>query len=301
MALPLMLTACQEPSSTQNPTVASLPSPTKSQEASPAWSGALPAASITFRRPEGEPKNFTVAELSERFGVVVVPTMDPYYQQQKNFYAIPLAPLLNEIFASQSDKLQTSELMFEALDGYTVRLPGQLALHPAAHLAFAEAETKALAPIGEQKVPAGPLYLIWKGDDFTDKTTHPRPWGLSRITLLSGSDSYQHLTPPGGFKKSDALAQAGFLYFQKDCLHCHAINQEGGKLGPDLNVPRNILAYRDEAQVRAFIKNPRQFRYSSMPPHPNLSESDLDGIIAYLKLMGQHQHDPHPAPPSVSP
>jgi cytochrome c2 len=222
--------------------------------------------------------------------------MDPYYQKKKNFYAIPLAPLLNKLFASHANKLEGSELMFEALDGYSVRLPGKLALDPAAHLAFAEVDTNALAPIGEQKVPAGPLYLVWKGDDLTDLKTHPRPWGLSRITLLSSSDSYQHITPPCGFTHEYTIAQAGFAYFQKDSLHCHANNQEGGKLGPDLNVPQNILAYRDEAQVRAFIKNPRQFRYSNMPPHPDLSESDLDGIIAYLKLMGQHQHDPEATP-----
>jgi cytochrome c2 len=187
--------------------------------------------------------------------------------------------------------LAESELMFEAMDGYSVRLSGSLATNRAAYLAFAEVGAAGLAPIGEQKVAAGPLYLIWEGNKLTDLKTHPRPWGLARIRLLSSADDYKHLTPPDGFG-DNAEAQRGFLLFEKDCLRCHSINQEGGKLGPELNVPRNILTYRDEKQVRQFIKNPRLFRYSAMPPHPNLRETDLDALIAYLKLMAQHQYDP---------
>ena len=56
-------------------------------------------------------------------------------------------------------------------------------------------------------------------------------------------------------------------------------------------MPRNILEYRDEAVVRAFIKNPLSFRYTVMPAHPDMTSSQLDDVIAYLKLMKTQKYD----------
>ena len=63
-------------------------------------------------------------------------------------------------------------------------------------------------------------------------------------------------------------------------------------MGPDLNVPQNVTEYRPEDQIRAYIKNPLAFRYGSMPAHPNLSEADLDGLLAYFRAMKERKHDP---------
>jgi hypothetical protein len=32
-----------------------------------------------------------------------------------------------------------------------------------------------------------------------------------------------------------------------------------------------------------------------MPAHPELSDSDLDALIAYFRAMSRAKHDPHPA------
>jgi cytochrome c2 len=290
--LVLMLGGCQEsgrPDKRSTAEVGARADGPKEETVLPPWLRALPKAELKIDVSGGATRSLSVRQLSERFGVKTVQTTDPYYHEKKSFYGIPLAPFLADIFKSHD--LVGTELMFEALDGYSVRLSGELATHRGAYLAFAEVGTGGLPPIGEQKVAAGPLYLVWEGDELTDLKTHPRPWGLARIRLLSSADDHKHLTPPGGFG-SNTEAKKGFELFEEDCLRCHAINQEGGKLGPELNVPQNILAYREEKQVRQFIRNPRAFRYSAMPPHPDLTEADLDALIAYLRLMEQHQYDP---------
>jgi mono/diheme cytochrome c family protein len=84
--------------------------------------------------------------------------------------------------------------------------------------------------------------------------------------------------------------------FSAQCQRCHAINGEGGRLGPDLNIPRNILEYRAEADVRAYIKDPASFRYGNMPAHPLLTSEHLDQLVCYLREMGKHKFDPRQQP-----
>ena len=70
------------------------------------------------------------------------------------------------------------------------------------------------------------------------------------------------------------------------------MNAEGGKIGPDLNIPRSIVEYRPLDQIRSYIRDPSLTRYTSMPAHPGLSDSDLDALIAYFKAMSARKDDP---------
>ena len=98
-------------------------------------------------------------------------------------------------------------------------------------------------------------------------------------------------TVPGGLDPSDR-GWSGYALFQRSCASCHSINGEGGKVGPDLNVPRSIVEYRPLEQIRGYIRDPEATRYTSMPAHPNLSEADLDALIAYFSAMSQRKDDP---------
>ncbi len=91
-----------------------------------------------------------------------------------------------------------------------------------------------------------------------------------------------------------AAAWTGFGIFRDECIACHSVNGEGGKVGPDLNVPRSIVEYRPVEQVKAYIRDPGAFRYTSMPPHPHLGAAELDGLIAYFETMRTLKHDPGP-------
>ena len=73
---------------------------------------------------------------------------------------------------------------------------------------------------------------------------------------------------------------------------CHAINGEGGRIGPELNVPRSIVEYRPEHQIREYVRDPGSFRHTSMPAHRHLDEAALDALIAYFRAMSARKHDP---------
>jgi mono/diheme cytochrome c family protein len=70
------------------------------------------------------------------------------------------------------------------------------------------------------------------------------------------------------------------------------MNGQGGKIGPDLNVPRSIVEYRPEDQIRQYIRDPLAFRYTSMPAHKHLGDAQLDALVAYFRSMSRHKHDP---------
>jgi mono/diheme cytochrome c family protein len=108
--------------------------------------------------------------------------------------------------------------------------------------------------------------------------------------------AFPHTVPTG--EAADSPAMRGFAVFARECVRCHAVNREGGRVGPELNVPQSIVEYRPEAQVRAYIQNPLAFRYGNMPAHPHLTAGDLDGLIAYFRAMSTRKHDPDAARPA---
>ena len=109
------------------------------------------------------------------------------------------------------------------------------------------------------------------------------PSALASIAAEKFEKVFPKLVPPAG----DAQVQHGFQLFKEHCVKCHALNQQGGRVGPELNVPMNVTEYRDEPFLRAWIRNPGQFRISVMPPSPELSDDDLTAVLAYLRAMKQ--------------
>lgn len=62
------------------------------------------------------------------------------------------------------------------------------------------------------------------------------------------------------------------------------MNRQGGKIGPDLNAPQSITAYRSKAMIKEFIKHPSKYRYTQMPDHTDLSERDLEDLYLYFRF-----------------
>jgi ubiquinol-cytochrome c reductase cytochrome b subunit len=77
---------------------------------------------------------------------------------------------------------------------------------------------------------------------------------------------------------TDTLALAGVVIFQqKACLYCHTINNEGGKVGPDLTHVANRL---NKQQMIIRIVNGAK----NMPAYGgSLSNDELNKLVAFLK------------------
>lgn len=256
----------------------------------PVYEGAL-----TFKRAGRVLKTIPFNELVAKHGLRVLETADPYYGERKHFRAFPLADALVEAYGMAPAALRESACLLIALDGYAVPISAARLLDDGAFVALDDVDVPGFAPIGPRKVSPLPAYLIWQGAGNGNLETHPRPWQLSAIDLLPADTLYPHTKPRG--VAEDSAAQHGFRLFRERCIRCHAINREGGSVGPELNVPQSIVAYRPEEQIRAYIQNPLTFRYGAMPANPDLSTADLDALIAYFRVMAGQPHDPaKPAP-----
>lgn len=225
------------------------------------------------------------AALSAATFAITIPTetvvqFDPYYNREKKYRALPLAAVIERGFKGVSD-LPQKEFVLRAKDGYTVPLRGAKMFEKGAYLAFEDTEVAGWEPIGPQKANPGPFYLVWANKDQTNLETHPRPYQLASIDLAKFEDVFPKTVP----KTTEGAAVNGFAVFREQCIHCHSINREGGKIGPDLNAPQSIVEYRPVDQIKAYIKNPATFRHSTMPAHEKMTDQELDGLIAYFTEM----------------
>ena len=233
----------------------------------------------------------------------IVVEVDPYYEKRKHFLACPIARVLELGFGAARGPADQN-YFFRARDGYMkpasgVRLAesgGWLALadlgeRPAdARAPYPPDEWKPWEPIGRAAVDPGPFYVVWTGPDQADVHRYPWPYQLAAIEIAGFETLYPHTVPRGAAPGDPA--RAGFAIFRSECVSCHAINGEGGKVGPDLNVPRSIVEYRPAEQIKAFIRDPQSFRYTSMPSHSHLSARDLDALVAYFRVMKDQKYDP---------
>jgi cytochrome c oxidase subunit II len=89
--------------------------------------------------------------------------------------------------------------------------------------------------------------------------------------------------------ENDPSVAAGRLVFERTaCVNCHLIGGSGGRLfGPDLThlMSRSTLASgalsNSPALLRAWIKSPEHFKPGVLMPTMNVSDSDLDQLVAY--------------------
>ncbi len=90
----------------------------------------------------------------------------------------------------------------------------------------------------------------------------------------------------------ESPAECGEILFQNlGCVGCHAINGEGGAVGPDLT---NVYSQQGEDYVSQSIMNPNAvvpegFQPNIMPQTfgQTLSDEELAGLIAYLASVSE--------------
>jgi len=256
---------------------------------------------LRFERDGALLRSLSRAQLTAACGVERIEVADPYYQKTKTFLAFALACVLEQGFGKPAAAQREENFFLRASDGYVKPASGARLAEPGGWLAFGDAEhsradTPGWEPIDRRQVDPGPYYLVWSGPGQNDAHRYPWPYQLVAIEIAPFEARYPHTLPKG--VPPDAPAWTGFAVFRAECVACHAINGEGGTIGPELNLPQSIVEYRPAAQLKSFIQNPAQFRYSSMPANPHLTPEQLDGLIAYFTAMRERKHDPSRALPT---
>jgi len=250
----------------------------------------LPDVSLHFRVEGQELRTLSLRELAAKAPPVVVSTDDPYYGKSKRFRAVSLESVLALGFAGVPGAGR--ELIFRAKDGYAVPFREAAIHEPGAFLAFADDDVPGYEPIGAQKVSPFPLYLVWTQAGQSDLEKHPRPWQLESIEMVRFESAFPHTAPPAqADPAASAQVQRGYDTFKALCFQCHAINRQGGRTGPELNVPQNVLEYLPESYVRGYIVKPATYRYGIMPAHETMTGSELDDLVGYLRCMKDRKLD----------
>lgn len=247
-------------------------------------------SALTFKREGTEIAKRSLHELLENIPPVVVEGFDPYYQNVRRFRALPIEVVLKAAYQTDDANLRSHHWLLRAADGYTVPMSGEKLLEGGACIAFEDLDKPSgWDPIGPQKANPGPFYLVWSKPSQSSLDEYPRPWQLATFEIVSFEAAFPHTDPK---VPKDHPAAHGYSTFRTYCIRCHAINREGGRVGPELNVPKSIIEYRPEGQIREYIRNPASFRYGNMPPHLQLTKEDLDGLIAYFHAMHERPYDP---------
>lgn len=254
--------------------------------------GAKPGdTDLVFVAADGGSTRITRAQLLASCAAQTVSVDDPYYEARKTFLACPLEAVLMAGFGRDAEALRASDFLLEARDGYTRPARGVQLFEGGAFLALGEAGRPLgdFDPIDRRQVDPGPYYLVWQGRGRSDPHRYPWPYQLARIREASVDELFPQMLPQG--LAPEAPAWRGLRIFQTQCIACHSINRQGGKVGPELNLPRSIVEYRPVDQLKAFIRDPSSFRYTAMPANPGLSDRDLVDLIAYFEAMRQRKHD----------
>lgn len=252
------------------------------------------ATEVRFLREGAAVKTIDVAALARACGLQTIEVDDPSYGARKRYRACPLAAVLTIGLGTSPKALGRADVFIRAWDGYDKPTSAETLAAPGAWIAFGDADLSTdadlrFAPMGARRLDPGPLYLVWTGPGARSAADRPWPWQIAEVEVEDFAKKYPHVAPTG--VPRDRPAWQGFELFRGECIACHAVNREGGTVGPDLNVPQSIVEYRPRAQIKAYIRDPRTFRYGNMPAHHDLTDADLDALIAYFEAMRDRKHD----------
>ncbi len=239
---------------------------------------------IEFSRPNGESVRLPLSAMKKKLKSHKVETKHAFVEKTKRYRGFKLADVLDLGFGpAWRDGADFSEAAFWATDGYESVTAFDKLDDSGGYVAYEDLDVAAWEPVGRKQADPGPFFLIWTGEKQTTAESYPWPWALAKVALIRFEDKYPRVVPGGADTASPAWR--GYQTFKALCVRCHAIERQGGTVGPDLNAPKNILEYRTPDRVREFIYNPSKYRYTNMPDHLQLSAAQLDELIAYLRYL----------------
>ncbi len=273
------------------------PKPSSAESATPPKTPVPPAeeseAVLRFVLLGGEVKSLATGEMATRIagGLETLTVDHPVYKQEKTYRGY----WLRDVMATAGfEPLAARELIFHCSDGYAPSLPSERLAAEELFLAVEQVGAPGGAKwekvrIGKEYLSPAPFYVI--GRESASYKRFPWPLQVERIEAL-GTKPDHALAYPQGAAAGGPVAR-GFDLFKTFCLACHSMNLQGGRLGPELNIPRNITEYWATGTLREFIGDPSAFRAKSkMPSFPQLGKGDMDAVMAYLDYMKEHKRPP---------
>lgn len=100
----------------------------------------------------------------------------------------------------------------------------------------------------------------------------------------------QNITP--------AVSLGKDVWHKNNCINCHTIFGEGAYYAPDLT---KIAQQRGAPYLRAFLKDPARFydeqRHRRLMPKQDLSDADIEGLIAFLDWVSRVDNQGWPPRP----
>ncbi len=231
--------------------------------------------------------NVPLSELKSKLKVHEIEFFHPTYDKQKKYEGFSLGDVIQLGFGDKWKSPDYTDVAFIALDGYESVTTISKLNEPGGYIVFKDLDAGGWEPIGDKQQNPGPFYLVWTGAEQTTANEYPWPWQLAKIYLISFKDAYPLVYPQGAQVTSGVYK--GYEIFKGRCVRCHAMNRQGGEIGPDLNAPQSIVSYRSEFMVKELIKQPSKYRYTHMPDHPDFSETDLNNLIEYFNYMNENR------------
>jgi len=227
---------------------------------------------------------------------------DVAYQRPMRFKAVPLAVVLQGMGLTDADTLEVV-----ALDGFVAQLPASLVLAkspnaPQPWLAV-EPPGKPWPPLPGKTASAGPFYVVWltPAAARTKVTQEQWPYAVARLHRRQAPDLRWPQIAVAASVPADSPLRRGQAVFVQQCMVCHQMNGGGdATLGPELNHPMSPVEYFQPHALRQLIRNPasvRQWPGQAMPGFDTtqLSDSDLDALLAYLAHMATERRVALPA------
>ncbi|RWX55570.1 c-type cytochrome [Photobacterium chitinilyticum] len=249
------------------------------------WSANVYSAKLVFSEEGEVVKELTLGVMKKQLLTHQVSIYDPQYGKDKRYLAFSLHDVMALAYGKSWEGKLCTDVKFAALDGYQAVSSFDKLLEQGGYIVYRDADLPGWELIGRSQSNPGPFYLVWTGSKQTPKQAFPWPYQLAAVDTVEFKNQYPALYPHS--VKETTSVFAGFRLFKDRCMKCHALDQQGGKVGPDLNAPRSILSYRDADTLREYIRQPSKFRYTQMPDHTDLSFQQIDSILEYLAYQGK--------------
>jgi len=219
--------------------------------------------------------------------------LDPVYNKHKRYAGYWLSDILT---LARIHPDPNTVLTFTALDGYKASIAIADVVQSGAKAFVAiedldKADGWEKLQHGKEWISPGPYYLVWQTPmiDVTPSIKLPWPYQIAEISIHKPDEGLEKLFANSNDKSESVTS--GYKVFQQNCMACHSLNLQGGVVGPELNVPKNILEYEDRKFLKDFISDPSSYRARSKMPAFNstLTPQEIDDVLDYLAWMGKHK------------